>query len=183
MSAETPYILIFESDVLGSGHPALLSWVSWALGSQKSPAAPALVETVQLPLRRPSTDGHVPSALVLRRIPRHACSVAKRTRSPPPIVEDTSRKPLLHCSTVECAHDHRSHVSPRPPRTLRMPSISNNSFKDESFHDFAAQGCSKRTRPPRSTCCSSQTKDGIGEGASHATREPPSLLTHSSLQF
>ena len=34
----------------------------------------------------------------------NAAVIQKRTRSPPPIVEDTSRKPLLHRSTVECAH-------------------------------------------------------------------------------
>ena len=32
-----------------------------------------------------------------------------------------------------------------------MPSIANNSFKHYSFHDVTAQGCSLRTRPPRST--------------------------------
>ena len=49
-------------------------------------------------------------------------------------------------STEVIPNRHRSH------RTLRMPSIANNSFRHGSFHDVAAQGCSKRTRPPRSTC-------------------------------
>ena len=58
----------------------------------------------------------VPSALALRRIPRHACSVAKHAVSPPPTVGDTFHKLSLCRSTTGCGRVHQNSVCPRPPR-------------------------------------------------------------------
>ena len=60
-----------------------------------------LLQSVQLPVLRLSAVDLVPSVLAPRRIPRLAFSVAMRAVSPPPIVMDTIRMPLLCRSTTD----------------------------------------------------------------------------------
>ena len=79
-------------------------------------ATPAPPESAHPPLLRLSAVDLIPSALVPRRIPRLACSVAKRAVSLPPTVEQTFHKLSLSRSTVGCDRVHQNSVSSRPLR-------------------------------------------------------------------